>query len=315
MKKDKQENYLFLLISALYLFSSMLVLFLSTNIYSLHELTLFQKSPFSDIVFDRNNNGASYAYYDSFNDLRAKHNESIINADIYIAPPVQDGKEDWFSFNWTLNEMPLLKENEIVVTKNIANRYGLKLNDLVHIGLNTFTVVDFLPTMKGFQILSGREGVMLISYHQALFNQAESFMYFNTNPRATFSNSQVIRSTTYLTINQSPSLILLSIYFLISFVYPVFLHLSSFLNPLKIRIWKSEGFKKMSMLKFLFYSTTMIPIIFGFLKLLLTTSLAYSSYHLTIIVPLLLSFLLTSMTALIYVFGYVFIKTNKRIIQ
>lgn len=307
MKKDKQEKILFLLISVVYLLTSILVLFFSNSIYSLHEFNLYQRNSFSDIVFDRNNNGNSYAYYDSFNDLRAKHNNSVINADIYIAPEDQEETQNWFSLNWTLNELSDLKTHEMVISKNIATSYGIDINDVITMGSYTFKVVDFLPTMKGFQIVSNREGVMLTSFQNDLYNTAETYMYFNRDPQANFSNSQVIRSNAYLSIYQNPNLFFLGIYFFLAFMYPVILHLSSFINYRKILIWKNERFRVHSIIKKIFISTSMIPITFGLLNLLITNILAYPNFHFTIINTLIINFLILCISTVLFLLSYVLI--------
>jgi hypothetical protein len=273
-----------------------LIGFLVLQAQTIHIQAVLSNLNISDVVFVSQYESSRYAYMDAFYGPRPKAGATVINADVYLQPEIANNVEDLFSKSWTLQPMPPLTGHEVAVSRNLALRYGLEIGDVITINEVPWQVKVFLPSMIGLYEPTSRDGVLLFAFDATLQVQATQYMYFNENPLAIFSDSQVFRMRVYA--QDQTFLIGNSIFVVMSFLLPILLIINLPLLARRIYVWSKEARKHRSQFHYLL-KTFILPYAFVLLMVKGLSLIVIMQQYATTLIPMLGMLFLLSLLSLI----------------
>lgn len=297
----------------------LLVLFLISLLYwssmaaPLQFNQINEEHPISDLVFSSQPVSNHVAYLDSFYGPRPTHRNQVLSADVFVLAENQH-PSSWLSLTSNSQFRPSLKENELAISQNLGFRYGISLGTEITLKNQPWTVVYFLPTLKGFHPETKREGIILTAYASELFLEAEGYLYFNLNPQASFSDSLIVRASEYVNLFSFQNTISTIVYFFVLNNAAWLMLINMRLLNRKMAVWTKERIQFLHRFKGVVKQAIIPFLVAQLLSSLLLFVVLSLTYDRGIFFPLLISTISFIVCSNVAAMIFILLKQKKRII-
>jgi hypothetical protein len=217
--------------------------------------------PIKELVYTSQNGENSFAYFDNFYDTNIKHQNFMLNLDVYVTP--SNGLNGWFTLDSNYNQIEFSDHNQAFISANLAKRYNISILDTLIINSEDYVIKGFLPGLFGLNQEVNRSGNLLLSYDGSLYSSAETFLNFDLNYNDPL-NQFVIEVVDFNSYSR-----IYSVTFISFTILYIFLHLMGLVTFFlfdsifsdKVNVYNLEGISKIK-LGWLITKYKVIPIVF-----------------------------------------------------